>query len=62
MWTLWAESLSGARFILKYFERTWGGDEVDSVKMPKLPGVLTLPTNQSAKFNVKVAYKMLWCR
>ena len=31
-----------ANFILIYFERTWGGGEVDSVKMPKLPGVLTL--------------------
>lgn len=32
--------------------------ELDSVKMPKRPGVLTLGTNQNAKFNVKVAYKM----
>jgi len=30
--------------------------------MGKQPAILTLPTNQNAKFNVKVAYKMLWCR
>jgi hypothetical protein len=34
-WTL-------ARFILKYFERTWGRVEVDSVKMPKVGAVFTL--------------------
>jgi hypothetical protein len=58
MWTLWAESLSLARFILIYFERTWAGVEVDSVKMGKLGAVLTLKRNQNAKFNDKVAYKM----
>jgi hypothetical protein len=58
MWTLWAKSLSLARFILKYFEKTWGRDGLDSVKMPKVGAVLILKRNQNAKFNDKVAYKM----
>jgi hypothetical protein len=41
MWTLWAESLSLARFILIYFEKVSGRDGLDSVKMGKQPGVLT---------------------
>lgn len=40
--TLWVKSLSFARFILKYFEKSCGGVELDGVKMPKLPSVLTL--------------------
>jgi hypothetical protein len=32
--------------------------ELDSVKIGKQGAVMTLGTNQNAKFNVKVAYKM----